>query len=639
MKYIYQVLLLLWIPLNSLGENTQQIKTVLSYYQTNPTDSLKYRAALFLINNMKGYKAPYGKALEYYNQSVKCLEKPVSIKSVGKVWKASIDKYALEEIEWVNDTDTLSADFLIENIEQAFEAWESAPWYRQISFDQFCEFILPYRVMNEQLVIGWRKELRDKYQTLIRNVTDVKEAFSILSDSIIKSVRQTNPLCPYFPDVLTIEALKQANCAQRCVLQIAILRSLAIPVAMDMIPFWSNYSTVGHTWVSLVLGGKTYTLYEKDKIAKQYNPIDASRFPVEYKPNPNDKYPFKVDSEKKASKIYRASYELISPDCEMTDIPFLNDMHLYDVSLDYGLNLSVTVPVESKYKQLCLCSFRTGSNWQPVAVSPVYNGNIIFKNVGSDIIYVVAFSHGNHVHAVTNPFLLKKDGSLQYFNPDTIEKEKVALYRKYPVFSNWSNQWGKMIGGKFEGANLADFSDAELLDSIQTMPFGGVTLSVNNEKAFRYMRYKTPKTARTPLAELSFYTQTPVGIQKLEGSPISYKVFPEDVKNAFDGKRETIANTKSLKYWIGIDLGEGKEQTVCTIKFVPKSDTNSIEPGHLYELFYFDKIWKSLGRQVSTDDFLIYKQVPKNAVLLLKDYTKGKEERIFYHDAGRQIWY
>lgn len=113
----------------------------------------------------------------------------------------------------------------------------------------------------------------------------------------------------------------------------------------------------------------------------------------------------------------------------------------------------------------------------------------------------------------------------------------------------------------------------------------------------------------------------------------------EELNSAFDGNRETIANTKSTKYWIGLDLGEHNEQSVCTIKFTPKSDTNAIEPGHLYELYYFDKKWNFLGRQISTNDFLLFENVPQKAILLLKDRTKGKEERIFYYDTGQQTWY
>ena len=123
---------------------------------------------------------------------------PVSTKTVKAAWQSSIMEYSPKEIIWVNDSDTISSEFLIENIEQAFLSWENAPWHSQISFEQFCRLILPYRTMNEQLTLGWRQTLQQKYGAIIEGITDIKQAFSLLSDSIIKSVRQATPLCPYF---------------------------------------------------------------------------------------------------------------------------------------------------------------------------------------------------------------------------------------------------------------------------------------------------------------------------------------------------------------------------------------------------------------------------------------------------------
>ena len=69
------------------------------------------------------------------------------------------------------------------------------------------------------------------------------------------------------------------------------------------------------------------------------------------------------------------------------------------------------------------------------------------------------------------------------------------------------------------------------------------------------------------------------------------------------------------------------------------NDANFIETGHLYELLYYDMGWKSLGKQVAEKNYLIYNNVPENAILWLKDHTKGKEERIFTYENDRQKWW
>lgn len=69
------------------------------------------------------------------------------------------------------------------------------------------------------------------------------------------------------------------------------------------------------------------------------------------------------------------------------------------------------------------------------------------------------------------------------------------------------------------------------------------------------------------------------------------------------------------------------------------NDCNRVAKGHNYELFYFDYDWHSLGQQRAVCDSLSYTNVPQNALLLLRDYTKGKEERVFIYKNGKQFWW
>lgn len=50
---------------------------------------------------------------------------------------------------------------------------------------------------------------------------------------------------------------------------------------------------------------------------------------------------------------------------------------------------------------------------------------------------------------------------------------------------------------------------------------------------------------------------------------------------------------------------------------------------------------ESLGRQVGSRQlqYLEYDNVPDNALLLLRNLTKGKEERIFTCEDGKQVWW
>jgi hypothetical protein len=70
-----------------------------------------------------------------------------------------------------------------------------------------------------------------------------------------------------------------------------------------------------------------------------------------------------------------------------------------------------------------------------------------------------------------------------------------------------SGSESRMVGGIFQGANQADFSDAVTLFIITTQPATGVFTSatINNASAFRYVRYLSPNGGYGNVAELQFY--------------------------------------------------------------------------------------------------------------------------------------
>ena len=57
----------------------------------------------------------------------------------------------------------IRADFLIENIDLAFEVWKRYPWCSHLTEQEFCRLILPYRIKNEPLE-DWRKFYYNKYK-------------------------------------------------------------------------------------------------------------------------------------------------------------------------------------------------------------------------------------------------------------------------------------------------------------------------------------------------------------------------------------------------------------------------------------------------------------------------------------------
>ncbi|MGC3989735.1 MAG: glycoside hydrolase family 2 TIM barrel-domain containing protein [Chthoniobacteraceae bacterium] len=79
--------------------------------------------------------------------------------------------------------------------------------------------------------------------------------------------------------------------------------------------------------------------------------------------------------------------------------------------------------------------------------------------------------------------------------------------------SNGSNFAARMVGGKFQGANQPDFSDAVDLFTIATTPTTATytTQEITNAGAYRYVRYLSPASGSCNVAELEFYANPGTG--------------------------------------------------------------------------------------------------------------------------------
>lgn len=109
------------------------------------------------------------------------------------------------------------------------------------------------------------------------------------------------------------------------------------------------------------------------------------------------------------------------------------------------------------------------------------------------------------------------------------------------------------------------------------------------------------------------------------------KVFDGDLLTFFDAPL-------SFGAWVGMDFGRPVE--LERIIYTGRGDGNSIDIGDIYELFYWDSQgWVSLGRKNATNIRLTYRNVPGGGLYLLRDLTKGKNERIFTYENGRQVWW
>lgn len=596
--------------------NRIELEKVLQHFSAHKSDKLKLKAARFLIANMNGHASYQGKLLDYYRLLICNTPKPISKITFSSLWKQAKDSIT-SPVRLVEDAKIIKSDYLIWHINEAFNSWKNAPWNSEVTFTDFCNYILPYRIENESLNKCWIDSIRKHYLPIIEGVTDVNQAYAIIMQSVSEDFRSTKINCPYTLDILTLSIQKAGTCLDECILKGAILRALGIPVSYDYVTRWSNYSHLGHSWISLIRYGKAYTLQPEDSLARCSTILPESVMKLEEAVE--EDYKYRIDTLKKANKVYRTHFN--------SDIS-------EDISQYYGMNTEIAMKITGNNDTVFLCSFATGNDWIPICEAKPKNGWCKFKNIGIHNVYLL-MQHGNtDMKPVSAPFILDEKGKIQMLVPDTNRIEKITLERKYPLFAKWYNQWTKMIGGYIEVSTQSDFANAIILDTISSTPYFANRIKCNVKGKYRYVRYVSSNKCRTPMAEIMIYDKRG---RRLKGKPIGSSFLAKKSLNSIaDGDLMSISSTKKTGYWIGLDLLSS--QHIDHIVYYPKNDGNFIEIGETYNLFYYFQGWNSLGTQKATAHQLVF-EAPANSLLYLQNKNKGKEERIFIYEKGTQIWY
>lgn len=592
--------------LKEAKSNQSELLKVLEHYKN---DSLKLKAAIFLIENMPGYTAYHYK----YIDSIQALKKEW-IKN-GFVKAGDIKKM---EQEWLKpdirkDIEHITADFLINNVDDAFQAWHERPWGKYIPFDVFCEYILPYKVKQEPLE-EWRKAYKQRYSFLLDSIytgTDVIEATKTICEYLKMEdfhhthIFNTTSAGPGFALNYRI-----GKCMDELELTMYVMRALGIPVNIDYYPF-SPESLNNHAWC----------------VVRDTTNENASFYFTENIPIRG----YRGGEFRKMCKIYRQTCAKQPDGSRQKDV---SDEYFKDT-------LTIDIPNTKKTGNLYLGVFNR-DKFCPIAKSTVNGNNVSFGHVEANCIYIILSKEGKEFRPFTDPFIF--DGKqLKYFSTNNERKEAqdIKIYRKFPFFAWNKDRMYRIIDSKFEGSNTIDFSHPHILYHICDTPkvcFNKFTLP--NKQKFRYVRYKVRKNAFLELAELHFYQD------QQEVKPVNIVACEPYYANDDEFKLANCFDYDPLTYFLSKKEGQelifdfGSEVLINKILCIPRNDDNFIRPGDTYELFYWgkDKKWISLGKQKAKGVYLEYKNIPRNALLFLHDETRGREEEVFFLKNGEQFF-
>jgi hypothetical protein len=408
--------------IKAAGDNGAELQKVIDHYQTSG-DSLKLAAAFFLIGNMEGHGyATYAlkdTAGEEVSFDVSIFPNYDSLTTTFASMENEHGVLDFEKNELQPDIETISAEYLIDQIDLAFRAWRERPWAKYLTFDDFCQYVLPYRGSNEPLE-QWRSVLFEKYANIadrMTDPTDPMEAASLINDDIM-TYFTFDPRYYYHPTDLGLAEMLETGvgrCEDMTNITIYALRANGLAVTSDYTPAWADAGN-NHAWNAILTPDGLIPFMGAEASPGKYN--------LGHRP----------------AKVYRKTFShqkqnLVFQDHKQEKVPrWLGGKSYRDVTPDYSHTIDriISIPVTldqtppDSVDIAYLCVFNSGE-WAPIDWGRIDGNKAMFQHLGGDLLYLPALYLNEEVAPFGAPFANIGESENRLFIPDADSKITLRL--------------------------------------------------------------------------------------------------------------------------------------------------------------------------------------------------------------------
>lgn len=643
-------------------ENKYELGKVLEQCSDNPE---KLISARFLIENMIGKSTidsnsvsltqPYFDALIEYHKKRGSYQNDIQKYICDSVKK--ISQQVIQNPVYLPDIKYITANFLLSHIDYSFRMRESNKWQKDIDFELFCKYVLPYTT-NNSYWIGANQFFYEKYKNVVDTACSLISAANQISEDIDKTFLQNWVLFsiehPHLlPTTFKNLALAQiGTCLEQNTYKIAALRAMGIPSVLNTIPVWGN-SAHPHFWTEIIQKNNRRVLYENNEIpfvSEKEMLINGMFWGGKHIPTYEGIPSYiNVRHTRTIPKVYRVNYELQKNGLALQSdeaIPaFFKNLGLEDITNQYIETADVDISLwrnEKRSKNIYLCCYDFQA-WTAVDWAVAKRGKASFKNVGVNVLYLPAYYQNGMLIPAGNPFILERNGDRRELCKSSDEfRNKIILYTKYPYRANVMGDAMTMVGGRFQLANTSNFSDTTTVHEITQTPFYEGDFNINEVKAYRYLICNFNDINPFYLGEIKVFGKDERGNEILLSGNIVGNAGKAraTIQNVADNDRVSyFANNPTFpEQYIAFDFG--KPVHLSRVRYNPRSDDNRVVSGELYELFYWhENGWTSLGKQSANNNRLVYSNVPENVLFYLHNHTRGQEHRPFTYENERQVWW
>ncbi len=369
------------VNLKKAGKNRAELENAIMYFKKSK-DPLKIKALYFLIANMDiHYSADYywvdqkGKTVPFNELAYPDFEKA---KAAFEELKKKTPGIHPKTVQYP-DLAAIKASFLIENINLAFDAWKNG-YAKNIPLDDFCEYILPYRVSVEPLQ-NWRATYRKKFQwiTTLANKDGLMKALSYTAADTKNWFKSTGDAARTEPiprlSALQLLLRKAGVCEDMADLGVFSLRSQGLPIALEDVPYWAT-SANSHFF---------NTIFDNNMHPIKF---DLARTPPE--DNQLSREPSKVIQE-----TFSKQKGVLADIEDVKNIPssFMQNRNYKDVTSLYWKTTTVDCELfpATEHPKVAYAYIFNNMHWKPAWWGKVNNGHVQFSNMSKGVVYLPTY--------------------------------------------------------------------------------------------------------------------------------------------------------------------------------------------------------------------------------------------------------
>lgn len=368
--------------LEHAGDNRKELEYVIEHFKG---DSLKKEAACFLVRNM-------------------------------------VYHFGFDKRNKIPDITSITSDYLINNIELAFQVWPK-PWNKNISFDDFCRYILPYRSLHE-LPSSLRGMLMNIYLPILDSlqVDNTYDAVMIMQKILKTKVAYHEVIPKYYPTAEEIHATGLGRCDGMVMYGVNMMRAVGIPAVVEH-TIWTRRNNE-HYWCAFLNDNGKFLPFAPENEGPDSLIYNLTR-------------PFLTPA-----KIYRYGFAPFKPVILKSSDEyrtFLKNPLLTAVTEQYlppvtDIHTSCDFPIRSEIAPIYLCTYNN-KKWRPFAISERIGKQCVFsKIVGDDVFIIAEYDKEKHelLRFITYPFHVSTNGIITKIKPDHTQLESIIINSNNP---------------------------------------------------------------------------------------------------------------------------------------------------------------------------------------------------------------